>query len=81
MSKVISNSIEIPLENIIDFDLCLYDSQPACLTGINKEFISSARLDNLGTSLTSLKSLITSSDEIEKQQSINILALFDNEEV
>jgi len=59
----------------------LYDSQPASLTGIGKEFISSGRLDNLCTSLTSLRSLITSAGQVDNQNSINILALFDNEEV
>ena len=81
LANLISSQIEIPKENIVDFDLCLYDSQAACLMGINKEFISSGRLDNLCTSLTLLKSLITSINDIDKQVSINIMALFDNEEV
>lgn len=34
-------------ENIIDFEILLFDTQKACLGGINDEFIFSARLDNL----------------------------------
>ncbi|WP_028579907.1 M18 family aminopeptidase [Desulfogranum japonicum] len=32
---------------IIDYDLFLYDSQPPALVGLEQEFITSARLDNL----------------------------------
>jgi len=83
LSNLISKTINIPMENIVDFDLCLYDSQPSCLMGIDKEFISSGRLDNLCTSLVLVSSLITSSEShhLENQSSINIIGLFDNEEV
>ncbi len=32
---------------VLDFELCLYDTQPASLLGIDAEFIATARLDNL----------------------------------
>lgn len=34
-------------KQVLDFELSLYDSQPPALSGVNQEFISSARLDNL----------------------------------
>lgn len=34
-------------ENLFDFDLMLYDPQGPCMTGMNGEFITSGRLDNL----------------------------------
>ena len=37
----------VATENIMDFEIVLFDTQKACLGGINDEFIFSARLDNL----------------------------------
>lgn len=37
----------VSAENICDFEILLFDTQKACLGGINDEFIFSARLDNL----------------------------------
>jgi len=59
----------------------MYDCQPACLSGIQKEFISSGRLDNLATSIPLTYAIINASKNLEEQTSINFMALFDNEEV
>lgn len=32
---------------VLDFELCLYDTQPAAMVGLKEEFLASARLDNL----------------------------------
>ena len=37
----------VSVESIADFEILLFDTQKACLGGINDEFIFSARLDNL----------------------------------
>lgn len=37
----------VSTDSIIDFEVLLFDTQKACLGGINDEFIFSARLDNL----------------------------------
>ena len=50
------------VEKILSYELSFYDSNPGCLTGIKKEFISSARLDNLLSCFTGMSSLIASSD-------------------
>jgi aspartyl aminopeptidase len=50
------------IETILSHELSFYDTQPACLTGINKQFITSARLDNLLSCFTGMSSLITASD-------------------
>ncbi|MGB2375968.1 MAG: M18 family aminopeptidase, partial [Porticoccaceae bacterium] len=34
-------------DQVLDFELCLYDTQPAALIGLEQEFLASGRLDNL----------------------------------
>lgn len=80
LATLISNTLQIKTEQIIDYELALYDCQESCLLGIDQEFVSSGRLDNLGSSLTSLHALINTVSQVEKQSSINFIALFDNEE-
>lgn len=68
-------------EEITGIDLCLYDVQNATLGGVHGEFVQSARLDNLFMSFAGLSSLLESSKDLEKSPNINMLVLFDNEEV
>ena len=70
-------------DQIVDYDLALYDTQSPSLIGLNKEFLASGRLDNLGSSIPALYSMINASKEelVAEQTSINIIALFDNEEI
>jgi len=81
LSNLIAKELQIEKKQIIDFDLCLYDTHDSCLLGIDEEFVSSGRLDNLGSSLVSVHALINDSTNINNQASINFIALFDNEEV
>ena len=91
LRKVILNEVNKNLEennkingdDIVSYDLVLYDTQPSCLIGVNKEFVASGRMDNLGSSIPALYSMLDSSkDEIlNEQTSINMIALFDNEEI
>ena len=46
------------VSQILDFELYYYDTQPAAITGLNHEFLASARLDNLLSCFVGLKSLI-----------------------
>ena len=70
-------------DQIIDYDLVLYDTQSPSLIGLNKEFLASGRLDNLGSSIPALYAMINASKDelLAEQSSINLIALFDNEEI
>jgi len=82
LSNLIAKELQIEKKQIVDFDLCLYDTQQSCLLGIEQEFVSSGRLDNLGSSLVSVHALINDTQKnLKSQNSINFIALFDNEEV
>lgn len=62
--------------DILEHDLCFYDTQPAACVGLNEEFIASARLDNLLSCFLGLQALLGSDDKTTQ-----VLALYDHEEV
>jgi aspartyl aminopeptidase len=55
----------------------MYVTEKAQIIGLNNEFISSPRIDNLSMVFSSIESIIDS----ENDNSINIAACFDNEEI
>ena len=68
-------------DSIIDLDGYLFDATPATLFGLNEEFISSARIDNLFSSFTALNAIIESAETFSKENTfINLISLFDHEE-
>lgn len=69
---------------LLDLDLFLYDTQAANLSGLEEEFISGARLDNLVGTYTSIMGLVQSLEDEQTfnvDQNIRLVACFDNEEV
>jgi len=48
---------------VLDYDLSLYDTQNASLIGLDKKFLSSARLDNLLSCFVGLQSLLDDNSE------------------
>ena len=49
---------------VMDYDLCLYDCQPPAITGLNEDFIASARLDNLLSCFTGMQALLEAGDQV-----------------
>ncbi|KAI7834878.1 aspartyl aminopeptidase [Kickxella alabastrina] len=80
----IAKELKVNVDEIADFELCLYDTQKAVIGGICKEFIYASRLDNLNSSYCAIEGLINSlSDEkaAANDTHIRMVALFDNEEI
>ncbi len=77
IKKIIAKEVGCDENNIINFDLYLYNTQKALLWGVNNEYISSPRLDDLECVYTSLRGFIDSNHD----KNINVLTIFDNEEV
>lgn len=75
-TKVLQQQFLQPNEQVLDFELCLYDTQPATVIGLDKEFIASARLDNLLSCYVATRSLI----EVDDSNSC-IMVCNDHEEV
>ena len=74
--KIIASELKVETTEILDFDLYLYDTTPACLFGLNNEFISSGRLDDLSMACAGIDALLGSDVNDQTQ----IVAIFDNEE-
>lgn len=75
---LLSTSVSEPVEEIKDFELLLYDTQPPTLGGINDEFIFAPRLDNLCMSFCAVKA-IEESIGLENDDTIRLISLFDHE--
>jgi len=54
----IATDLGVETDQIVDFEFCAYDAHPPAIIGLHQEFVSSPRLDNLASSLSSLDSLI-----------------------
>jgi aspartyl aminopeptidase len=73
----ISEDINVPVEDILEVDLNLYDYTKGSIIGLNNEFISSGKLDDLAMVHAGLSGIL----EAPISKSTNVLAIFDNEEV
>ncbi len=62
--------------NVLDYELCFYDSQPAAVIGLEQDFIAGARLDNLLSCYAGLQALLSSDSEHTQ-----VLVCTDHEEV
>lgn len=61
--QLIKEHSTLKIEQILDFELSLYDVQAPALVGLQQEFICSARLDNLLSCYVGLRSLLMAGDE------------------
>ena len=75
--KMIADELKVDLEDIISTDLYLVNRVHPSIWGMNEEFISSGKLDDLQCAFSSLKAMINS----KNSHAINVFACFDNEEV
>ncbi len=76
LQQLIKEHADHGAKDVLDYDLYLYDTQPAALLGLKREFIAGARLDNLVSCYTGLRALL----EAEGQQTA-VLVCNDHEEV
>ncbi len=74
--RMLAEYLSCDINDIIDFDLSLYDTTPACLVGAHDEFITSGRLDDLSMVHAAMTALL----ESENKSLTRVMAIFDNEE-
>lgn len=75
--NLLATELGVLTSDILDFDLSLYDTTPACLVGLNNEFITSGRLDDLSMAHAALTAILSAPADTRMNR---IMAIFDNEE-
>jgi aspartyl aminopeptidase len=93
---MLAKEIKEKKENILDFDLIVYNAEEPAFVGLNNEMLSSPRLDNITSCLALVEGLVNASwatdcndcegnaflDHTDRdKRGINLIALFDNEEI
>lgn len=82
--KLVAEAAQTSPDQIVDMDLYVYDAEEARIGGINKEFITGARLDNLVGTYTTIKGLIDSladDCDLTGETNIRMVACFDSDNV
>ncbi len=75
--KYLAEELGTTPDNILEYELNLYNLDEPCLLGLEKEFLSSPRIDNL----TSVQAALTGVINGSRESGINVSALFDHEEI
>ena len=75
--EMIAKESGVEKEDILSYDLFLYNRQQGTIWGADETFLSCGRLDDLQCAFSSVKAVI----EGENSSSVSVAAIFDNEEV
>jgi aspartyl aminopeptidase len=75
--NLLAEELDVQPEEILSFDLNLYNQDGCALVGADSQLLSSPRLDNLTSCAACLLGLINSKNE----DTVSVVTLFDNEEV
>ena len=75
--RYLSKLLKVEKTDILDYELQVTCMQEAQIVGIEKDFLVSPRLDNL----TSVQALLTSLIHGTRNKGVNLIALFDHEEI
>lgn len=63
LERINSDRHSPALSKVLSWDLLLYDTQPPARVGLRREFIASARLDNLLSTYIAVRALLEAGDE------------------
>lgn len=77
LRKLLADAVQANAEDLLSWELAVYDVQKGSLWGANEEFIASRQLDNLASCYAALTALIAT----KQPTATCVTALFDHEEV
>lgn len=73
---LVADELQVGTGDIIDFDLLVYNTEKATTFGLNNEFISAGRLDDLSMVHAAIEAII----DVKDDNATCVAAIFDNEE-
>ena len=76
-SKLLAEELNVEKEDILEYELNLYNADKPETTGLKDEFLSAPRLDNM----TSVLAILDGIAKGERKRGINVACFFDNEEI
>lgn len=81
--RVLAKELEVGMEDIMDFELSLCDTQPGAIGGVNDELIFTPRIDNLAHCFTGLEAMMSYAESgmANNDHDVAMLVCFDHEEI
>ena len=79
LRDLVAEELEVEPENLLDTELFLYNRMKGSIWGLDDEFFSCPKIDDLQCAFSALKAFVSSEDS--ESSKIQMVALFDNEEV
>ncbi len=78
IKRTVAKHLGVDTDQILDYDLSLYDPTPAQTFGVDGQFVSSGRIDDLSMVHAAYTALLASAGT--QTTATRVIALFDNEE-
>lgn len=78
VTRMVAEKLGVKVSDILDYDLSLFDTTRASVVGLNGDYITSGRLDDLSMVHASMCAMLDTLDTSDK--STRVIAVFDNEE-
>ncbi|KAK0281911.1 vacuolar aminopeptidase 1 [Friedmanniomyces endolithicus] len=82
--KAIGNALDLRADtysSMVNWELELFDTQPATVGGLDKEFIFAGRIDDKLCSWAAIQALVETKDAAENSSLLQVVGLFDDEEI
>lgn len=79
--RFLSEELQVEADRILDYEVCLYNTEEGCSLGLRGELYSSPRLDNLTSVEACLDGMIAAKKAAPRDRLIRVIALYDNEEI
>lgn len=79
LKALVAELLDVEVEDVVDTELFLYNRTAGTIWGIDDEFFSCTKIDDLQCAFSALKAFINAEDS--QSSKVQVVALFDNEEV